>query len=1341
VVPGANDSLLVVATGGGTLAYEWRFNGEVIPGATFATHFLNNFLPANAGVYSVVVANGAGAASAQTRVDLRSQPIIVRQPQDQIVATNTTAVFTVAVGGSQPLSYQWQRNNVDLPGANGPSLVIDNVQVADAADYRVVITNLYGSVISTVAMLSIVSPPVILSQPQSTNVFVSQSVTFSVGVFGSPPLRYQWRFNGANISGATNPALPLTNLQLSNSGSYSVRITNAIGSVLSVDATLLVAQAPILRILASDPSASEVPAGQPANSGEFVVTRSGSVAFAQVVHFTVSGNASPGADYTALSSPITIPVGSASAALQVTVFDDAAREGNQSVIVTLSEGFDYVAGPPASATVLIADDDNLAPSVSLTNPADGLVVTFPASIELGAVASDADGSVMKVEFYAAGSVNGIVTNATLIGTDPEAPYGFTWTNAPTGTHVLTAVATDDLGSTAVSTPVSVVVNASPTVAMTSPSNGAILDAGSHVSLAATASDADGNVTMVEFFEGGNSLGTGQQASGPAGLRADYQLENSLASSAAGGPSLANLGNNVFSTASVDGTSRTVLNFAQNDGVQLASASSLMPGNVYSVVMLFSFSNVSSYRRILDFNNGSSDNGLYFFDGGLTFYPASSIASTAIGANTFVQVVLTRDSARNVLGYVNGAQQFAFVDTDNLAILDAANVLRFFRDDGTEGSAGSVARIRVFDTALSAGEVAALDRLPGGSGGGSTYSLVWTNLVIGEYVLTAQATDNRGATQVSAPVTVTVGVAVPRFVDNFESRVGIGGFTNFIRATNTAFTREAGEPRHDNRSGTHSGWLSWTAPVSGVCTIDTLGSSFDTVLAVYTGTVVSNLVKIASNDDVNETVTQSRLTFNATAGVTYQIAVDGFAANDFGSIVFHLSFPNPYPVIVTQPLSQVVNQGANVTFTVATTGPGPQSFQWRFNGNDLNNQTNATLSRNNVTGNNAGTYVVVVGNASGSVTSAPAVLTVRTAPGITTQPQDLVVSRDSNAVFSVRATGFAPLVYQWYYNGSPIAGATSSNLSLLNAQGRMEGIYSATVANVVGVAASRQARLTVADGLVSTTVASLLGMTNVAWRYDGSGQDAGSAWRWPDYDDSNWPVGWPLFGLEEPGTYHWPIRTPLALRTSGDVAIVTHYFRTVFLLPAYSGVAGSGRAAGGAAPRLYAAPSAIGQLRVEALIDDGAVFYLNGREAGRLGIDAGIPLDGVTQSVLARTPNTDGETNIFTLPLTNVVSGENLLAVEVHQSSPNSTDVIFGLALSAVTTVTNGPILRFPTAQPGGIEVTLEGISGRNYAIDVSTNLASWAHLTTWTNFTGSAVYLDTAASANGSRFYRGRLVQ
>ncbi|PYJ00659.1 MAG: hypothetical protein DME25_20135, partial [Verrucomicrobia bacterium] len=185
VEPGASDTLTVNASGAATLSYQWSFNAAAIPGATGASLFLSNFQSTNAGLYSVVVANGAGAASASTRVDLRSGPVINRQPQNLIVAAGGTAVFSVVAVGTLPLTYQWQRNGTDLPDASNPVLFLTNAQVSDEGGYRVVVANAFGSVTSTVATLTINSPPLITAQPQSTNVIAGGTATFSVAALGS----------------------------------------------------------------------------------------------------------------------------------------------------------------------------------------------------------------------------------------------------------------------------------------------------------------------------------------------------------------------------------------------------------------------------------------------------------------------------------------------------------------------------------------------------------------------------------------------------------------------------------------------------------------------------------------------------------------------------------------------------------------------------------------------------------------------------------------------------------------------------------------------------------------------------------------------------------------------------------------------------------------------------------------------------------------------------------------------------------------------------------------------------------------------------------------------------
>ncbi len=143
---------------------------------------------------------------------------------------------------------------------------------------------------------------------------------------------------------------------------------------------------------------------------------------------------------------------------------------------------------------------NQPPAVSLTAPAAGAAFTAPASVAIAAAASDPDGTVAKVEFYA---------GSTKLGEDASAPYAFTWTNVAAGSYALTARATDNRGATTTSAAVAVTVkapNQPPTAVVTFPSEGAVLSAGVSTTISADASDPDGRVVKVEFFVDGRSVG-------------------------------------------------------------------------------------------------------------------------------------------------------------------------------------------------------------------------------------------------------------------------------------------------------------------------------------------------------------------------------------------------------------------------------------------------------------------------------------------------------------------------------------------------------------------------------------------------------------------------------------------------------------------------------------------------------------------------------------------------------------------------------------------------------------------------------------------------------------------
>jgi len=112
-------------------------------------------------------------------------------------------------------------------------------------------------------------------------------------------------------------------------------------------------------------------------------------------------------------------------------------------------------------------------------------------------------------------------------------------------------------------------------------------------------------------------------------------------------------------------------------------------------------------------------------------------------------------------------------------------------------------------------------------------------------------------------------------NNFANATTISGNSATVTGSNVSASKETGEFNHDGNAGGASVWWQWTAVASGSTTIDTIGSSFDTLLAVYTGNAVGSLTAIASNDDISASVRQSRVTFTASAGTTYRIAVDGY----------------------------------------------------------------------------------------------------------------------------------------------------------------------------------------------------------------------------------------------------------------------------------------------------------------------------------------------------------------------------------------------------------------------------------------------------------------------------------
>jgi hypothetical protein len=202
----------------------------------------------NGAQFSVMVSNPAGSTtSGAATLTVQSPPMIVTPPTNQTVAVGQTATFSVAASGTAPLSYQWQKDGVDISGAILASYTTPPATAQDnGAQFRVVVSNTTGSTTSGAATLTVDSPPTIVTPPANQTVTAGQTATFSVTASGTAPLSYQWQKDSADINGATSASYttPATTAQ-DNGAQFWVLVSNTAGKAASNPATLTVNSPPI----------------------------------------------------------------------------------------------------------------------------------------------------------------------------------------------------------------------------------------------------------------------------------------------------------------------------------------------------------------------------------------------------------------------------------------------------------------------------------------------------------------------------------------------------------------------------------------------------------------------------------------------------------------------------------------------------------------------------------------------------------------------------------------------------------------------------------------------------------------------------------------------------------------------------------------------------------------------------------------------------------------------------------------------------------------------------------------------------------------------------------------
>ena len=169
---------------------------------------------------------------------------LLTSPLAQTVNAGTRVAFTAAATGTSKVSYQWQRNGVNLTGETNATLVFNSAQPANNGDYAVVVSNRSGSQTSRVATLVVLAAPEILSLSGGGELGLGNTLLLGVNARGVAPLAYQWRRNGAPLAGATAASYTNRAVALGDAGSYDVVVGNSLGSVTSAPVAVTVVVRP-----------------------------------------------------------------------------------------------------------------------------------------------------------------------------------------------------------------------------------------------------------------------------------------------------------------------------------------------------------------------------------------------------------------------------------------------------------------------------------------------------------------------------------------------------------------------------------------------------------------------------------------------------------------------------------------------------------------------------------------------------------------------------------------------------------------------------------------------------------------------------------------------------------------------------------------------------------------------------------------------------------------------------------------------------------------------------------------------------------------------------------------
>ncbi len=1006
VAAGNTVTFQVAVVGTAPLSFQWTFNGANLPGATTAVLNLPNVQSAQAGGYAVVISNAFGSATSSTaNLTVGFLPVILSQTSGGTVVEGDTISFSVNASGTPPLLYQWNFNGAPLPGATDANLTLRNVVPGQGGLYTVSVSDVFGSTTSSPAMLTVQLPPTIITQPASQSQAIGREADFQVIATGTAPLTYQWQFKGTNILGATDDTLVLTALQSSEAGGYAVLVANVAGSLLSSVASLSVTAV-------MPPMLVQAPAPQTATVGsnvtfEIVVSGTGPFSYQWALGGTNLLNAT--------------------AATLVLNNVQTNQAGSYTVVVTNFTG--SAISESAKLTVL-------APP-AISSPLTDQMVAVGSNVTLQVAATGT--SPLSYQWMLDGANLLNATTDTLLLTNVQPAQSGNYTVQVTNvagiagsTALLTVVTPPFIESysssvnvaTNSNTSFDVVAGGTPPLTYQWFFNGVSIPGATtnfyYVLNATHAQDGGYNAVIANFAGSVTSpvatltvemlpviLAQPTNQTVIVGTNVTFQVE-------AGAPPLTYQW--TFNGANLPGATSDTLTLTDVQGAQ--------SGN-YAVTAFNLAGMTTSTNAVLTVLVPPT---LISAPVGLTVPAGTNVSFQAVASGTAPLSYLWSFGDTLLPGATNATLTLTNVQPTNSGSYTVV-VTNFL---GSTLGASAILNVLDLPTLLAeptnqtvfAGTNVSLQVIANGS---SPLSYQWTfnntnllgattNTLTLANVQTAQAgsyavtVSNQVGSVVSPAATLAVLVPPSFSVQPTNQTVLIG--------TNAGFQVVA--------AGTAPLSYQWLLNATNLA-----GATTDTLA----------LTNVQPDQAGAYTVVVTNLGGSATSvSATLAVLVP--------------------PSFTVQPAGQTVAAGTNVSLQVVVAGSNPLSYQWAVDGVNVPGATDAGLVLTNAQPRQSGGYTVTVTNLAGSILSATAVLDVYFPPGIAVQPTNQTVVAGAGAGFQVAATGTSPLAYQWVFEGANLAGSTTANFVLSNAQPAQAGRYWVVISNPVGSVASLRATLSV-----------------------------------------------------------------------------------------------------------------------------------------------------------------------------------------------------------------------------------------------------------------------------------------